>query len=95
MSSASIVNVTVLPTVPGAPLTPKSVRSMVALPEAPIRMCHAVIDRLRRSLYVGSVTCFVTPRMVRSPVTRSRSGPEDSTRVDLNVIVGNFWTSKK
>ena len=47
------------------------------------------------SSVTGSVTDFVTPRMVRSPVTRKLSLPLALTDVLLKLIVGLFATSKK
>ena len=40
-------------------------------------------------------TGLVTPRMVRSPVTRYRPTPAPRTSVDLNVIFGNLAAWKK
>jgi hypothetical protein len=42
-----------------------------------------------------SVSCLVTPRIVKSPSTENESGPVCSIIVDLNVIIGFRWTSKK
>src|SRR5215469_1018200 len=46
-------------------------------------------------LITFSVTGFVSPLIVRSPVRRKRSSPDFSTLVLLKVIVGYLSTSRK
>src|SRR5580693_166859 len=85
------------PTIPGSPLTPKSLRLIFVVAEAPVR---------RRSLPIGSLiddegpstsrtTSLVTPLIVRSPVTFSLPVPAASTFLDWKVMVAYFWASRK
>src|SRR5271155_4393312 len=83
------------PTMPGRPLTPKSWRLILAVAEVPIR-------RLPHGSFIGAegtsasrTTSFVTPCIVRSPVTFSFPSPAPSTFFETKVMVGYFCTSRK
>src|SRR5580765_3972237 len=69
---------------------------ILVLADAPMR-CPGPIGSLigADGPSTSSTTSLVTPCMVRSPVTCSFPDPVLFTDLDLNVMVGNFCTSKK
>src|SRR3954471_4465463 len=74
---------------------PKSRRLSVVVAEAPTFWppCCVLIAADGPSTF--RVTSFVTPCIVRSPISLKRPWPAASARFDLNVAVGYFATSKK
>ena len=75
-------------------LTPKSLRLSLPVTSKPV-FWPPRPSLVKPFAVTVSVTGFVTPRIVRSPVTSYASLPFAAIFVDLNVISGNFAVSKK
>ena len=77
---------------------PNSLRLIFVVADAPVR---TLVPRWPSCVTTGdgpstsSTTSFVLPRIVRSPTSLNLPAAPGSTRLDLNVSVGCFATSKK
>src|SRR5262245_15790849 len=74
--------------------TPKSLRSILVVADAPARVAPAG-SLIGAVVSTTSTTGLVTPCSVRAPVTFHWPVPPGSTLVDLKVIVGYLSTSRK
>src|SRR5438067_12937310 len=74
--------------------SPQSRRLIVAVAEAPTRRFGPCLRGADGPSTVRVIS-FVTPCIVRSPVNLNLPGPSATARLDLNVAVGNWATSKK
>ena len=83
------------PTIPASAVMPKLDRMIVVVAEMP--RCDLPFGSLKGGVgpSTSRTASFVTPCIVRSPVTFNLPVPAASTFVDLKVIVGYLATSKK